>query len=148
MAKSFERFRHFVAPVVERRVRVRGHSLEVVHDRTVRKQACPNDRRAWNFLLCEAVDEGLDHGLRQGAVGTCLADDTHAFDQADQQAGVAITAGDVWRRWADEVSAVTVSCGHLVPEHAATEVLGTVLPFFAAATVRDLDVLAARPESR
>jgi len=38
-------------------------------------------------LLCEAVDEGLDHGLRHGAVRTCLADDTHAFDQTDQQAG-------------------------------------------------------------
>jgi hypothetical protein len=38
-------------------------------------------------LFREAVDEGLDHGLRYGAVWTCLADDTHAFDQTDQQAG-------------------------------------------------------------
>jgi haloacetate dehalogenase len=48
-----------------------------------------------------------------------------------------ITAVDVWRRWADEVSGVTVSCGHLVPEHAALEVVGAVLPFLKAATARN-----------
>ncbi len=46
----------------------------------------------------------------------------------------AITAVDVWRRWADEVSGVTVPCGHLVPEHAASEVAGALLPFLEAAT--------------
>ena len=50
--------------------------------------------------------------------------------------GGAITAVDVWRRWADDVSGVRVPCGHLVPEHAAAEVVRAVLPFFAAATAR------------
>jgi haloacetate dehalogenase len=58
---------------------------------------------------------------------------------ADGVEGFAITAGDVWRRWADEVSAVAVSCGHLIPEHAATEVVEAVLPFIEAAVARDLD---------
>ena len=40
-----------------------------------------------------------------------------------------MTAGDVWRRWADTVSTVEVSGGHLVPEHAALEVVREVLPF-------------------
>ena len=53
------------------------------------------------------------------------------------------SAVDVWRRWADQVSGVTVSCGHLVPEHAAREVVEAVLPFFKAATTRDLDLPAA-----
>jgi len=53
------------------------------------------------------------------------------------------TAVDVWRRWADQVSGITVSCGHLIPEHAAREVVGAVLPFFKAATARDLDFPAA-----
>jgi haloacetate dehalogenase len=53
------------------------------------------------------------------------------------------SATDVWRRWADHVSGVTVSCGHLVPEHAAREVVEAVLPFFKAATARDLDLPAA-----
>ena len=53
------------------------------------------------------------------------------------------TAVDVWRRWADQVSGITVSCGHLVPEHAALEVVEAVLPFFKAATARDLDFPAA-----
>jgi hypothetical protein len=66
---------------------------------------------------------------------------------AESAENVAITAGDVWRRWADEVSAVTVSCGHLIPEHAATEVVRAVLPFFEAATTRDPDFLAAGPEA-
>ena len=66
---------------------------------------------------------------------------------AESAENVAITAGDVWRRWADEVSAVTVSCGHLIPEHAATEVVGAVLPFFEAVTARDLDFLAAGSEA-
>ncbi len=65
---------------------------------------------------------------------------------AESVENVAITAGNVWRRWADEVSAVTVSCGHLIPEHAATDVVGAVLPFFKAATARDLVFLAAGPE--
>jgi haloacetate dehalogenase len=64
---------------------------------------------------------------------------------AESAGGVAITAGDVWRRWADEVSAVAVSCGHMIPEHAATEAVGAVLPFFEASAARDLDVLAAGP---
>lgn len=55
---------------------------------------------------------------------------------AESAADVAIVAGDVWRRWADEVSAVAVSCGHMIPEHAATEVVEAVLPFFAAAAAR------------
>jgi haloacetate dehalogenase len=50
--------------------------------------------------------------------------------------GAPTSAVDVWRRWADQVSGVTVSCGHLVPEHAAREVAGAVLPFFKAATAR------------
>jgi haloacetate dehalogenase len=53
------------------------------------------------------------------------------------------TAVDVWRRWADQASGVTLSCSHLVPEHAAREVVEAVLPFFKAATTRDLDLPAA-----
>ena len=64
---------------------------------------------------------------------------------AESAGGVAITAGEVWRRWADDVSAVAVSCGHMIPEHAATEVVRAVLPFFEAAADRDLDVLTAGP---
>ncbi len=48
----------------------------------------------------------------------------------------AITAVDVWRRWAADVSGVRVSCGHLVPEHAASEVVQAILPFFGVATAR------------
>uniref|UniRef100_B0T6Q1 Alpha/beta hydrolase fold n=1 Tax=Caulobacter sp. (strain K31) TaxID=366602 RepID=B0T6Q1_CAUSK len=62
---------------------------------------------------------------------------------AEHPEGVAITAQDVWRRWADEVSAVAASCGHMIPEHAATEVVGAVLPFFEAAAARDLAALVA-----
>jgi haloacetate dehalogenase len=54
-----------------------------------------------------------------------------------------ITAVDVWRRWADQVSGIAVPCGHLVPEHAAREVVEAALPFFKAATARDLDFPAA-----
>src|SRR5258707_8075004 len=38
-------------------------------------------------LLCEAVDEGLDYGLRHASVRACLTDDTHAFEQTEKQAG-------------------------------------------------------------
>lgn len=44
-----------------------------------------------------------------------------------------ITAGDVWRRWADKVFAVTASCGHMIPEHAASEAVAALLPFLKAA---------------
>jgi haloacetate dehalogenase len=64
---------------------------------------------------------------------------------AESAEGVAITAEDVWRRWADDVSAVPASCGHMIPEHAATEVVEALLPFFEAAAARNLDVLAAGP---
>jgi haloacetate dehalogenase len=63
---------------------------------------------------------------------------------AESAENVAITARAVWSRWADEVCAVTVSCGHLIPEHAATEVVRAVLPFLEAATARDL---VAKPET-
>src|SRR5882757_11019589 len=38
-------------------------------------------------LLCEAVDEGLDYGLRYAPVRACLTNDTHAFEQTEKQAG-------------------------------------------------------------
>lgn len=62
---------------------------------------------------------------------------------AESAENVAVTAVDVWRRWADEVSGVTVSCGHMVPEHAAREVGAAVLPFFKLTTARDPDFPAA-----
>lgn len=48
----------------------------------------------------------------------------------------ALTAAEVWRRWAADVSALTVPCGHLIPEHAPAAVIQAILPFFAAAEVR------------
>ncbi len=42
-------------------------------------------------------------------------------------------AVDVWRRWAGDVSGVEVSGGHLVPEHAAADVVRAVLRLFQAA---------------
>ena len=55
---------------------------------------------------------------------------------AEGAGGGAISAVDVWRRWAADVSGIRVSCGHLVPEHAASEVVQAVLPFFEAAIAR------------
>jgi haloacetate dehalogenase len=49
----------------------------------------------------------------------------------------AIAAVDIWRRWADPVSGVMVPGGHLVPEHAAPEVIRALLPFFHAASDRN-----------
>jgi len=49
------------------------------------------------------------------------------------EGSTALTAIDVWRRWADDVSGVGLSCGHLVPEHAAGEVVDALLPFLEAA---------------
>ena len=43
-----------------------------------------------------------------------------------------LTAIGVWRRWADEVSGAEVSGGHLVPEHAASQVVQELLPFLKA----------------
>lgn len=43
------------------------------------------------------------------------------------------TAAEVWRRWADDVSELTVPCGHLIPEHAPDAVVGAILPFLATA---------------
>ena len=48
-----------------------------------------------------------------------------------------LTAVDVWRRWAGDVSGVKVTCGHLVPEHAGPEVVRELLPFFEAAAARE-----------
>ncbi len=55
---------------------------------------------------------------------------------AEGAGGGAVTAVDVWRRWAADVSGVRVSCGHLVPEHAASEVVQAILPFIEAAAAR------------
>ena len=38
-------------------------------------------------LLCEAVDEGLDYGLRYAPVRARLTNDTHAFEQTEKQTG-------------------------------------------------------------
>jgi haloacetate dehalogenase len=48
----------------------------------------------------------------------------------------AIAAGDVCRRWAVDVSAAHHNGGHLVPEHAGSEVVRAILPFFGAAEAR------------
>ena len=76
--------------------------------------------------------------------GRSLLRDDGAWDKRERLVATSAesapaTAVDVWRRWADQVSGITVSCGHLIPEHAAREVVGAVLPFFKAATARDLD---------
>ena len=55
---------------------------------------------------------------------------------AEGAEGGAITAVDVWRRWAADVSGVRMSCGHLVPEHAASGVIQAILPFFEVVTAR------------
>lgn len=39
----------------------------------------------------------------------------------------------VWQRWADDVTQLRVGCGHLVPEHAASEVIAALLPFLSRA---------------
>ncbi len=59
----------------------------------------------------------------------------------------AITAVDVWRRWAADVSGVRVSCGHLIPEHAAPEVVQAILPFFEAVTARDQEAVEHPPSA-
>jgi haloacetate dehalogenase len=68
-----------------------------------------------------------------------------ADDEADRSAGRRITcpvlvltgaaetqladAGDVWRRWADDVRAATVPGGHFVPEEAAEQLAAALLEF-------------------
>ena len=44
----------------------------------------------------------------------------------------ALTASDVWRRWADDVQGFDIACGHLLPEQAAEAVIEKVLPFLEA----------------
>ena len=64
---------------------------------------------------------------------------------AEGVGGGAITAVDVWRRWAADVSGARVSCGHLIPEHAASEVVQAILPFFEVAAARGQRALLRRP---
>ena len=55
---------------------------------------------------------------------------------AEGARGGTLTAVDVWRRWAADVSGMTVPCGHLIPEHASSEVILALLPFLKGATAR------------
>lgn len=43
-----------------------------------------------------------------------------------------LTATDVWRRWADDVRGLDISCGHLVPEQAPGAVIDALVPFLDA----------------
>ena len=51
---------------------------------------------------------------------------------AEGDASGALTAVEVWRRWADDVSGGVVPGGHLIPEHAAAHVVRAALPFLEA----------------
>ena len=53
----------------------------------------------------------------------------------------ALTAADVWRRWADDVRGFDIACGHLLPEQASDEVLDAVIPFLQA-------LVGKRPDAR
>jgi hypothetical protein len=44
----------------------------------------------------------------------------------------ALTASDVWRRWADDVRGFDIASGHLLPEQAAEAVIEKVIPFLDA----------------
>lgn len=63
------------------------------------------DRRATRHIRCPVL-------VVTGAAETQLAD-----------------AGDVWRRWADDVQATTVPSGHFVPEEAPRELAHILLEF-------------------
>jgi haloacetate dehalogenase len=70
-------------------------------------------------------------------------------DEADREAGrrigvpVLVIAGedepqladapDVWRAWADDITALRVPGGHFIPEEAPREVAGALLPFLGSA---------------
>jgi haloacetate dehalogenase len=61
---------------------------------------------------------------------------------AEGTVGTGADAVDVWRRWADDVSGIHVDCGHLIPEHAANEVIAAT-----AALLRRADQSTALPSS-
>jgi haloacetate dehalogenase len=49
----------------------------------------------------------------------------------------ALTASDVWRRWADDVRGFDIASGHLLPEQAAEAVIEKVIPFLDASLHSD-----------
>jgi haloacetate dehalogenase len=51
----------------------------------------------------------------------------------------ALTAADVWRRWADDVRGFDIACGHLLPEQASDQVLDAVIPFLENSVGERLD---------
>ena len=76
----------------------------------------------------------VDHDAADRAVGRkldCPVLTLWAHERlvAEGDVDKTLTAVDVWRRWADDVSGGVVPGGHLIPEHAATHVVQAALPF-------------------
>ena len=99
------------------------------------RQAMIEDYRA-------AYDVDADHDAADRASGhkiTCPVMVLWADEQlvASGMETGALTASDVWRRWADDVRGFDIACGHLLPEQAAEAVIEKVIPFLGASLQSD-----------
>lgn len=99
-------------------------------------------RRAMIEDYRSAYESDLDHDAADRAAGRKIACPVMVL-WADErlvasgmETGV-LTAADVWRRWADDVSGFDISCGHLLPEQAPGEVIEKIVPFLEASLKRD-----------
>jgi haloacetate dehalogenase len=67
------------------------------------------------------------HDADDRAAGRRIAAPTLVVTGADETQ--LADAGDVWRGWAEDVTATTVPGGHFVPEEAPEELLAVLMPF-------------------
>ncbi|WP_246515461.1 alpha/beta fold hydrolase [Bradyrhizobium diversitatis] len=107
---------------------------EAFREKSVR-QAMIEDYRS-------AYDTDLDHDAADRAAGRKIACPVMVL-WADErlvasgmETGV-LTAADVWRRWAGDVSGFDIACGHLLPEQAPEAVIEKIAPFLEASLKRD-----------
>jgi haloacetate dehalogenase len=89
-----------------------------------------------------AYDTDLDHDAADRAAGRKIACPVMVLWANERlvaggmETGT-LTAVDVWRRWADDVSGFDISCGHLLPEQAPEAVIEKIVPFLDASLKRD-----------
>ena len=89
-----------------------------------------------------AYDTDLDHDSADRAAGRKIACPVMVLwaDERLVASGMEtgeLTAADVWRRWADDVSGFDIACGHLLPEQAPEAVIEKIVPFLEASLKRD-----------
>lgn len=98
-------------------------------------------RRAMIEDYRSAFEADVDHDAADRAAGhkiTCPVLVLWADERlvaSGMETGV-LTAADVWRRWADDVSGFNIACGHLLPELAADAVIEKIGPFLEASLKR------------